>query len=118
MNAEIVSRLEESLRRSSMQSAQEQFAQAVEDLGPPNRRAPSADDIADKVAEKLAKRMVVHPISEEMSRFIQELYLDSNQKHSDEFKERLGFDPKTPRVQQHGGPPVKSTNAKRSIKKT
>lgn len=108
LTAEVVARLELSFKV---------YAEADSHMARTSNAEVNADAIADKVADRLAERMLVPPMSEEMSRFIRELYLDSNQKHSEAFKEQFGFDPRAPQVQQHGGAPVKSRNAKLPFKK-
>lgn len=115
MNAEIVARLQESFHVLGTGSAS--MRMTAEGEGNATPIASSADQIADKVAERL-DRMIVPFGEQALQGYMEILERHSKERHRKWWMEQFGYDPETPPVAQHGGAPVKSTNAKRSIKKT
>lgn len=115
MNAEIVARLQESFHVHGSGSASMRITAKGE--GNVTPIASSADQIADKVAERL-DRMIVPFGEQALQGYMEILERHSKERHRKWWMEQFGYDPETPPVAQHGGAPVKSTNAKRSIKKT
>lgn len=77
---------------------------------------PSADDLAEKVAERL--NHVILPFSHEsLQEYLEIIERSSVERNRKWWQEQFGYDPEAPQIPQHGGPPIKSTNAKRPIKK-
>lgn len=115
MNAEIVARLQESFHVKGAGTAS--MRMTAEGEGRANSGTSSADQIADKVAERL-DRMILPFGEQALQQYMETLERHSKERHRKWWMEQFGYDPETPPVQQHGGAPIKSTNAKRILKKS